>query len=174
MNNLFFILPILLLIAVALWRLAGNWQQQTGLPDGEVIYTDSGAWFSNDQPLYASQYRLVGKPDYLVEQADGMIIPVELKSGHAPAKPWEGHVLQLAAYCLLVQENFGIRPDYGIIQYQDRAFAIEFTPELEEDLLDILAEMHEDMFAGEIHRDHDQWRLCASCGVRHVCTQRLD
>jgi CRISPR-associated exonuclease Cas4 len=82
--------------------------------------------------------------------------------------------LQLAAYCLLVEEVYGIRPSHGILQYRDNAFAIDYTDDLEEDLLDLLADMREDMFEEEIDRDHDDRRRCARCGVRTYCNQRLN
>ncbi|PJF38087.1 MAG: CRISPR-associated protein Cas4, partial [Phototrophicales bacterium] len=87
--------------------------------------------------------------------------------------PWESHVMQLAAYCTLVTETYGIRPPYGIIQYSDQAFAIDYSDELEEELLDLLAEMRQDLYASDVDRDHEDWRRCASCGVRGACSQRL-
>lgn len=172
MNN-FLLIPILLLFALAIWLWANGLRRQTGLPEGKVIYTDTGTWFANNEPFYAPAFRLVGKPDYLVQEADGMVVPVELKSGLAPAEPWESHVLQLAAYCLLVTEKYGRRPGYGILQYKDKAFAIDYTDDLEEDLLNLLADMHSDLFEGELDRDHNDWNKCARCGFRTHCVQRL-
>jgi CRISPR-associated exonuclease Cas4 len=163
----------LLLLAAVLWLWSRSAQEQSGLPAGSVIYTDSGTWFHNEESLYAADVKLVGRPDYLVEEPDGTIVPVEVKSRPAPTTPYEGHILQLAAYCYLVTVNYGKRPSYGILQYRDRAFAIDFTNELEEDLLDMLAEMRSDMFAEEVDRDHNDWRRCARCGVRGDCYQRL-
>ena len=156
-----------------LWSRSRTLRHQSGLPEGNVIYTDDGAWFPNREVLRADDYRLAGKPDYLVEQTNGSLIPVELKSGLSPEAPREGHVLQLAAYCLLVQESFGRRPEYGILQYRDKAFAIDYSEDLEEDLLDLLAEMREATFAGELNRDHDEAGRCYRCGVRRSCHQRL-
>ncbi len=172
MNN-FLLIPILLLFALAIWLWANGLRRQTGLPEGKVIYTDTGTWFANNESLHAPAFRLTGKPDYLVQEADGMVVPVELKSGRAPAEPWESHVLQLAAYCLLVTEKYGRRPDYGILQYQDKAFAIDYTDDLEEDLLNLLADMHSDLFEEELDRDHNDWNKCARCGFRNQCVQRL-
>ncbi len=148
-------------------------RQKSGVPAGEIIYTDTGMWFPNNSALHAADLRLVGKPDYLVEQADGSIIPVEIKSGRAPTEPWEGHVLQLAAYCLLVEENYGKRPSYGILQYKDVAFSIEYTPELEEDLLNIIADMQDDAHHPIPSRDHNNWKKCTHCSINHACDQRL-
>lgn len=164
---------LLLALALALWLRARDLQEQTGLPTGRVIYTDTATWFPNQEMLRSMALQLVGKPDYLVEQKDGRIVPVEVKSGPAPDEPWEGHLLQLAAYCLLVEENYGLRPDYGILQYEDHAYAIDYTAELEDELLDVLAEMREGLFEQELNRDHEIPALCASCGVRSSCNQRL-
>lgn len=163
---------LMLGLAMFLLILSRRQEEQAGLPSGRVIYTDTATWFPNQSPLKAAQLKLVGKPDYLVEE-DGRIIPVEIKSGPAPQTPWDGQLLQLAAYCRLVEENYNIRPDYGIIQYEDRAFAVEYTAELAEELLDVLAEMRQDLFAADVPRDHDDWSRCSRCGVRLDCSQRL-
>jgi len=131
----------LLFLAAALWFRGRDMREESGVPPGNVIYTDTGTWRANSNVLHASEFHLVGKPDYLVEQNDGTIIPVEVKSSLAPDTPWEGQVLQLAAYCLLVDFNYGVRPPYGILQYRDRAFAVDYTTDLEADLLDLLDEI---------------------------------
>jgi CRISPR-associated exonuclease Cas4 len=164
---------VLIFLAMAvLWK-ARRWQEQTGLPDGQVIYTDSGVWHANAQSLYAADVRLAGKPDYLVQQQDGLIIPVEVKSASAPQEPYPGHVLQLMAYCLLVETTYGVRPTHGILQYQDRAFAIEYTYSLEQDLLQTLDDMRYDQHAEEVERDHSDGRRCRACGFREMCPERL-
>ena len=165
---------LLLALALILWWRGGVLAEQSGLPNGRILYNDAGGtWITNDEPLYDPQLRLVGKPDYLVEEANGMVVPVEIKSVRAPAEPYESHLYQLAAYCLLVERAFGIRPSHGIIQYKDRAFAVDYTDELREDLLDLLAEMREDMLESQVDRDHNDWSRCARCGVASACTQRL-
>ncbi|MCA9983630.1 MAG: Dna2/Cas4 domain-containing protein [Anaerolineales bacterium] len=163
---------LLFMALLALYR-SRQLRERSGVPAGELIYTDDGAWFPQGEPLYDDTLGLVGKPDYIVEQEDGLLIPVEVKSAPAPRAPRESHVLQLAAYCLLVESNFGVRPTHGILQYQDQAFAIDFSEELEEDLLDILAEMQQDKRARDVDRDHEDWRRCSRCGLRQSCNQRL-
>lgn len=163
----------LVLLAVAAWLFSRSREERSGLPAGKVIYNDMGAWTKQQDALYSPSLQLVGRPDYLVEAHNGGLIPVEVKSQNAPKKPHESHVLQLAAYCLLVEETYGIRPTHGILQYRDNAFAIDYTLDLEEDLLDLLAEMREDMFEEEVDRSHDDWRRCARCGVKEFCYQRL-
>jgi CRISPR-associated exonuclease Cas4 len=163
----------LLLIGLALWSRSREWRRASGVPEGNIIYTDTGTWRANARVLHSAELRLVGKPDYLVEQADGSVIPVEIKSGLAPEVPWEGQVLQLAAYCRLVEENYGVRPPYGILQYKDNAFAIDYTGDLEADLLLILAEMRSTSADDDPHPAHSDPGRCIRCGVRHACDRRL-
>jgi CRISPR-associated exonuclease Cas4 len=74
---------------------------------------------------------------------------------------------------LLVDKIYGKRPPYGIIHYNDRDFAVDYTQELESKLLDILAEMRRDDHKNEVTRSHEQPSRCAGCGFRKVCDQSL-
>ena len=173
MNPMIVLFVAFALLAVALLRWSNRLREQSGLPEGEVIYTDQETWKAVAKPLVDDDLQLIGKPDYLVQTAEGEIIPVELKSSRAPKTPRDGHVMQLAAYCALVEYNYGRRPSHGVIQYADGAFAVDYTEALEEDLLDVIAEMREGMFVEEVNRSHGNGRVCGACGVREVCDQRL-
>lgn len=163
----------LLLAAVWMFLDARSAQEQVKMPAGDVVYADMGQWHEQGEQLFAEDVGLVGKPDYLIRQPDGGLVPVEVKSGRTPEHPYNSHVMQVAAYCLLVEENYGIRPKIALIQYPEGAFEVDFTYELEDQLLDILAEMREDMFANNIHRSHDKIGMCRACGVKDFCDQRL-
>jgi CRISPR-associated exonuclease Cas4 len=164
---------VLVVLALVAWFWSRQARADSGLPAGEIIYSDHAAWVPQSEPLYSSHYQLVGRPDYLVLENDGAIVPVEVKSGIAPAEPHEGHVLQLATYCLLVEEIHQTRPEYGILQYRDKAFAVTYTLELEEDLLHLLTEMRNDMVQEELDRDHEDWGRCEHCAFQEICSQRL-
>lgn len=163
---------ILLAVALILFWQAGRQRRQAGLPGGRIIYTDTRTWEQTPKPLYDPHTGLTGKPDYLVEQ-HGYIIPVEVKSGRAPAGPYDSHIYQVAAYCLLVHKTYGKRPPYGIIHYKERDFAIDYTPELEQALLDVLDDMRRDEHRTSVPRSHEQAARCARCGFRTVCDQSL-
>ena len=165
--GLFFILLALLLLL-----LSKRQRSEVGLPAGRVIYSDTRAWGKVEEPFYDAMLGLTGKPDYLVEQ-NGVSIPIEVKSGWAPPEPYEGHIYQLAAYCLLVQHITGKRPPYGLLHYRNRTFAIDFTPELESSLTDLLVEMRLQDKHGEADRSHEEPMRCARCGYRSNCDQRL-
>jgi len=165
--GLFFVL----LALVLLW-LSKRQRQESGLPAGRVIYSDTRAWGKVEKPFYDAMLGLTGKPDYLVEQ-NGVSIPVEVKSGWAPPEPYEGHIYQLAAYCLLVKQTTGKRPPYGLLHYRNRTFAIDFTPELETSLMELLVEMRRQDKQGEADRSHEEPLRCARCGYQGSCDQRL-
>ncbi len=163
---------LLLILAVMFFLQAHRQRGAAGLPGGRVIYTDTRAWGKVEKPLYDASLGLSGRPDYLVEQ-HGRIIPVEVKSGRAPEAPYDSHIFQLAAYCLLVQRRYGRRPPYGIIHYADRDFAVDYTPELEMALLEQLAEMRRDEYRTYVPRSHSEAARCRRCGFRSVCDQKL-
>jgi CRISPR-associated exonuclease Cas4 len=163
----------LLLTALLLWLVSRKNLATSGLPAGKIIYSDDGSWIPVDKPLYSEELNLVGRPDYVVNKTDGTIIPVELKSAKAPNRPLDGHIMQLAAYCFLVEQNFEIRPPYGILQYRDRAYAVEYNDELELDLELLVDEMHQDLHEIEVDRDHEEWIRCERCHFNPVCSQSL-
>ncbi|MCK6538526.1 MAG: CRISPR-associated protein Cas4 [Anaerolineales bacterium] len=168
---LYLSLALLFFAFLFFWQ-SNRQRKAAGLPGGRVIYTDTRGWSKLEKPLYYAPLDLTGKPDYLIEQ-NGKIIPVEVKSGRAPEAPYDSHIYQLASYCLLVEKTYAKRPPYGIIHYENRDFAVDYTRELESSLLDLLAEMNRDERRKELPRSHEQASRCKRCGFRDVCDQRL-
>ncbi|MGD1994443.1 MAG: CRISPR-associated protein Cas4 [Anaerolineae bacterium] len=163
---------ILLVLGLVFLWLARRGRARTGVPEGRVVAADVGEWQRLDRPLFSRRYQLTGRPDYIV--ADGTdLIPVEVKSRRAPSRPYDSHVLQLAAYCLLAGESAGRRPPYGILRYADRTVEVPYTRELEEQLLAVVETMRADLAAGDAPRDHDDRRRCAACGFRERCDEAL-
>src|SRR5205809_268749 len=148
------LLPVglgLLLIALALGILILNerrYQRQRlmterhralGLPEGELVYEDADG---EGEPLSSSAYPLVGKPDYVVQLPDGRPVPIELKLNvHDVTAPHSNHMIQLAAYCLILEDYFVEAPTHGILRYADREFTVEYTPALKKKVIRLLTEM---------------------------------
>jgi CRISPR-associated exonuclease Cas4 len=162
----------LLFFAFALFFISGRQRHASGLPGGRVIYTDTRAWGKVEKPLYDKDLGLTGKPDYLVEQ-DGRIIPVEVKTGRTPEAPHDSHIFQVAVYCYLVHKTYGKRPPHGILHYPGRDFAVDYTPQLENAMLDLIADMRIDGHRIEVQRSHEDEHRCRRCGFRDGCDQRL-
>ncbi len=167
-----YVILLLFILALIFFQRSNRQRREAGLPGGYVIYTDTRGWGKVEKPLFHPALELTGKPDYLVEK-NGQIIPVEVKSGRAPEAPYDSHIYQLAAYCLLVEKTFGKRPPYGIIHYENRDFAVEYTRKLEESLIELLADMKQDEFKHDVPRSHEQAARCAKCGFKNMCDQSL-
>ena len=164
---------VLLFLAIVVWLLARLVRGRTGLPTGEVVYSDTGGWSRVERPLFSSTLQLAGKPDYLVRQKQ-TVIPVEVKSGQAPpGGPHPGHTYQLAAYCALVTEAYGRRPEYGLIQYADQTLAVNYTRELEAELRALLDDMRADAESDEVSRSHHSPGRCRACGFVEICDEAL-
>jgi CRISPR-associated exonuclease Cas4 len=147
-------------------------RSEAGMPVGRVVYVDTADWKRCERALFSAQHRLAGRPDYLVDTRQGLI-PVEVKSGPAPSKPYQGHVLQLGAYCLLVEEQDGRKPSHGIVKYDDRAFEVGYSPALRAELLRTLELMRRDLRSTDLERSHEEPARCRRCGYRNRCEQRL-
>jgi CRISPR-associated exonuclease Cas4 len=177
MDALIFLALLLFLASLGLlWR-SRSLRQSTGLPGGRVIYSDTSKWGRVDEPLYSAELGLTGKPDYLLEQG-GQFIPVEVKSGRIPEGPYDSHIFQLAAYCLLVAHIYEKRPAYGLLHYTTasgaaRTFAVDFTPALEAALLELMQEMRSQERRKDVHRSHETAARCKGCGFSNICDQRL-
>jgi CRISPR-associated exonuclease Cas4 len=172
MNDLLLLLPLALLLIgiVWYWRLHQR-RTQLHMPAGLPIYHDT-----QKKPgtlLYSHRYQVKGKPDFLYKQAE-VIIPIEVKTGRTPKTPYFSHIMQLITYCVLVEETYGTRPSYGILRYPNQQFQIEFTPEREQALLRIVADMRGKRDAIVPHRSHNNAKACAACGYRERCEERLD
>jgi CRISPR-associated exonuclease Cas4 len=173
MHWLFFAALALILSSLLLWWVSRRLRHRTGLPGGRMIYTDTRTWRQCPEPLYAASVNLTGKPDYLVQKWN-YVLPVEVKSSQAPNEPYRSHVLQLAAYCLLVHETYDRRPPYGLIHYDDRTFSVRYTKRLEQELLDTIEWMREDMRDGQADRSHNDPVRCHACNYAVYCDQKLD
>jgi len=167
-----YIIIFLFVIAIIFFWQSDRQRKAAGLPGGRVIYADTRGWGKVEKPLYYAALGLTGKPDYLIEQ-NGQIIPVEVKSGRAPEAPYDSHIFQLASYCLLVEKTYHKRPPYGVIHYENRDFAVDYTRDLEAALMNLLADMQQDDVKRQVPRSHEQPSRCARCGFRNVCDQSL-
>jgi len=163
------LLLLLLLVGVAS-LLVGWWlRRRSGLPVGNITYADTDV---PAQPLISNRYGLVGKPDYIVMHR-GVPIPVEVKPNRMADAPYESDRLQLAAYCLLIEETNAKTPPFGILRYHSRTHRIDYTPRLRAQLLQMVDEMRSYLDADDVARSHNNPARCAACGFRHSCEQSL-
>jgi CRISPR-associated exonuclease Cas4 len=161
---------LLLALLVGIWAL--RIRRGTGLPWAPVVYRDTGG-HAPERPLMARRLGLVGKPDYLLD-IGGRTIPVEVKPGRRARRPYDSDLMQLAAYCVLVEETSGVAPPYGLLRYAEQTFRLDYTEQTRETLLDILDEMRAELEYDDCARSHEDARRCAGCGFFEQCDQALD
>jgi CRISPR-associated exonuclease Cas4 len=162
----------LLMIAALLWIWGLRLRRRTGLPWAPVLAQDTYGP-ALEKPLFARRIGLTGKPDYLLD-IRGVTIPVEVKPGRRAPRPYESDLMQLAAYCLLVEETSGSAPPYGLLRYAERTFRLDYTAQVRDELLDLLDEMRAVLDDDDCVRSHDDPRRCAGCGFFEQCSEALE
>ncbi len=168
------LLILLLLAALAAWLASRRGRVSAGIPlAARVVYSDTGGWEQIDKPLYSRRYMLTGKPDYIVKD-DGRLIPIEVKPNRTAPAPLPSDTLQLAAYGLLIEEEYGEHPPYGLLKYRDAVFRVDFGDELRGELLAVLEEMQAGLDAAGAARSHDDPARCRACGYRAQCDQAIE
>ncbi len=107
--------------------------------------------------LYADSLFLKGKPDYILKKGEEYI-PVEVKTGKTPTTPYQNHIMQLMVYCALIEENYGQKPNIGIIKYPEKEFTIAYTEEMKLALQNVIDQMREIIETGKeplcFHKEH--------------------
>ena len=162
---------LILLLALVSLVVAGRLRTQSGLPGGRVLQSDMGGE-TQGKPLYSERYALAGTPDYLVETTQG-IVPLEVKPTRTDSEPHQSHLLQVLAYCLLVEDTTGKRPPYGLLRYKSETFRVDYNSETRAHLLGVLGEMREAAKQREVHRSHEVVGRCRACGYREICAESL-
>ncbi|MEM0449902.1 MAG: CRISPR-associated protein Cas4 [Methanomassiliicoccales archaeon] len=134
---------------------------------GNIRYVDS----SGSRLLRSERYGLQGRPDLILEQ-NGEYVPVEVKTGRTPRGPLFSHILQVAAYCLLLEED-GKPVSHGLIHYEEAEHEVEFNQDMRALVLSKLEEMRSLMSSGNVHRNHNRPGKCRTCSRREVCPEAL-
>lgn len=49
--------------------------------------------------------------------------------------------MQLTAYCLLVEETYGVKPEYGYIKYPYKEFKVSYTEHNKQQLIDLVKQL---------------------------------
>lgn len=135
---------------------------------GKIEYID----MDRSKVFKSEKYGLTGRPDYIIKMKD-QLIPVEEKKGRTPRGPLFSHILQVAAYCLLIEETEGRAPTHGLLKYPEHEHDIEYDDGLKKILLEKLNEMRLVIEANDAHRNHNRPGKCVNCSRREVCPERL-
>lgn len=163
-----------LLLALGLLLLIWGWRTRraSGVPHGRIVASDTSGWQQLEKPFVSHRYRLTGRPDYVIAHGR-TLIPVEVKPRRRATHPYEGDLLQLWAYCLLVEEATGHPPPYGVLVYAERHWRIPFDVHARQQVLAALAAIEAARRGGEQARSHTNPARCRRCGFRDQCDDAL-
>ncbi|UCE81372.1 MAG: CRISPR-associated protein Cas4 [Methanobacteriota archaeon] len=135
---------------------------------GKIEYIDM-----DDSKVFISEkYGISGKPDYVMKLGDQQI-PVEVKKGRTPQGPLFSHIVQIAAYCLLIEDATGIPPPYGVLRYPEQEHEIEYNEDMKKVLLEKVQDIRRARIKGEAHRNHKRPGKCRSCSRRDFCPEKI-
>lgn len=117
--------------------------------------------------LSSARLGLVGRCDQILKVGRSYV-PVEQKPTSRRLQP--SHVLQVGVLCLLVQEEYAIRPPYGLVVLAGgRRECVPFNDELEQSVLATMSEMRRTISSGEEPGPRWQAPKCQACGFRDNC-----
>ena len=138
-----------------------------GLPPGELVYEDADG---EGEALMSTEFPLTGKPDYVVRDSDGRLIPLELKLNvQNVTTPYSNHVVQVAAYCLILEDYSERPPTHGILRYADRDFVVDYTPSLRKKVIRLLGEMERCTEAQPPPLLRQRANKCRACSFQPIC-----
>jgi CRISPR/Cas system-associated exonuclease Cas4 (RecB family) len=165
----------LTIAAILLFFAAVHLGGRTGIPAGAEVMSSDVDGESTDT-LEDPGLRLRGRPDYLLrERGRQRFYPVEVKPARESTTLYEGDVLQLAAYMLLVEARYGRAfAGYGIVRYRSSEFRVPLTADLRRRCLAAVDGIRVARGTSDVHRSHSIAARCRRCAVRAHCAEALD
>lgn len=163
----FYLLLGLFLLTLVLWIILIYHiePQRHKLKSQDLIRNDQ----TKEKTYYSKKYGIMGKPD-IVKEIAGEIIPIEVKSTIYKGKIYSSHIMQIAAYCLLIEEETGKRPPYGIIKYKRHQEKIYYTKELQKNLLLQIERIREENpEENDLPPVCNNQKKCRHCGYNYIC-----
>lgn len=153
---------LLLAIGLALVLRGRGARGRHGLSPGRTLELDG-------RTLHSERYGLSGRPDRIFDD-DGMAIPEEWKSSY---RVHDSHIAQMGVYFILMEEETGVRPLYGVIATgSGRREVVPNTDELRAWVLDVADQIR--AAREEIEQMipvNQPPAKCRACGMRRRCGQ---
>lgn len=169
-QDLTYILVVFLLAFIILIAMGATSSKKYSVPRGTEVYQDMQ---NSGKVLRSHRWGLTGKPDKIIKKRNRLVV-YEYKSSRAE-KPRRGHILQMGAYFLILEEVYPqYVMDYGILKYRDHTYRIENSQKLRDDVLKA-ADMMRNIASVEGYpvRNHSNPGRCFKCPFKSNCSQSL-
>ena len=150
-------------------RSANKKRAKLKIPKGKITYSDLNI---PAKSLFSKKYLLAGKPDYIIKKKNNLI-PVEIKTGNYTI-PQKNHIMQLASYCQLIEDNFQSFVPYGVIIYPSIDFKIPFNPGIRFELENTIKEMRNSIKSNFVKRKHHDFQKCQNCSMKLYCKEKIN
>ncbi|GCE27263.1 hypothetical protein KDA_27470 [Dictyobacter alpinus] len=141
--------------------------QALGLPPGELVYENTDGL---GEAITSDEFPLSAKPTYIVRLPNKQLLPIDIKPIAIDSMtPDSHHVLQVATYCLILEEYAEEPPTHGLLRYTDREFPIEYTPALRKKILRHIKQM--DLCAPQLPPSLTKQKAskCRACIYQPIC-----
>jgi len=139
------------------------------IQQGKITYSDLN---KPAKPFFSKRLKITGKPDYIIRK-NNSYIPVEVKTGKYNGL-YKNHIFQLAAYCQLLEENYGGFVPYGILVYNNNhQYKIPFDPKMRYELENVVKKMRFTLKNNNFIRNHNDPGKCLNCSMRSYCEIKL-
>ncbi|HLD88767.1 MAG TPA: PD-(D/E)XK nuclease family protein [Candidatus Nanoarchaeia archaeon] len=134
---------------------------------GEELYENIEPRIISEKEIVSKHYELKGIIDR-IEVFNDSFVPVEFKTGKTPREGvWQGNKVQIAAYCMLVDDFFGRKTRKGFVHYldSDEIRPVVMNPFLKAEIIELRDKIKDILKTGEMP---DFCRDAVNCRKNHV------
>lgn len=138
---------------------------------GRELWENLKPKIKSEYALSSETYNLTGVIDQVFVYPE-RLLPIELKSGNMPSEGfWPGHKIQLAAYILMLEDNFGFSVKEGLVYYmQEKEYRLlTMNPFLKQEVIKT-RELVENLLASKkappILKKESK---CNNCALKDTC-----
>lgn len=138
---------------------------------GNELWENLTPKIKSELKIISENLNLIGKIDQL-EIHKEMIIPVELKTGSSPTEGiWPSHRVQVAAYALLLEEQYSQKVNQGSVFYLDQNIrrTLVINPFMKEEVIELRKEVEALLSSKQPPEFAENQNKCSKCGLKEHC-----
>jgi len=138
---------------------------------GEELWEKLTPKIKSELKIKSKRLNLVGIIDKL-EIYEDRVVPFELKTGSTPKEGvWPDHRMQLAAYCMLLEENFSLKVSEGFVHYLDgqEKRKVVLNPFLKAEIVQLTNDVLSLLNQRELPDFTKNGNKCNKCSLKEAC-----
>jgi CRISPR/Cas system-associated exonuclease Cas4 (RecB family) len=165
------------MLAIAILIFSARARRRTGFTiagpgGGGIVASDTGVLAP--MLLRDPVLGIRGVPDYILENHDRRLHPVEVKPTRRSSRLYDSDRVQVGAYLIALRSVTGSHAaPFGYVRYASRTFQVDLTSELEHQVRRIVEAIRVGRSLQKMKRDHGSAARCAACAMRVHCDESL-